>query len=58
MLKLMTTKKSSKVPDIDKVRYKPSHAVNNYSEVSLYNNAMHINFTMFLVSVSKYIGLI
>lgn len=42
----------------DKIRDIPSHIVNNYLKVNLYIGAMHVNCIIFLVGISKYIGLI
>ena len=52
------TKKRSKMPNPDEVRDVPQHIVKNYSKVSLYIDVMQVNSIMFLVGVSKYIGLV
>ena len=57
-LKGKSTKKQSKMPNPDEVRDVPEHIVKNYSKISLYIDVMHVNGIMFLVSVSKHIGLV
>ena len=57
-LKGNTTKKPSKISNPDEVRDVPSHIVKNYLKVSLHIDVMHVNEIIFLVGVSKYIGLI
>ena len=58
-MKGKTTKKHSKMSNPDEVRDVLSHiVVKNYSKFSLYIDAMHVNGIMFLVGVSKHIGLI
>ena len=52
------TKKPSKMPNPDEVRDVPQHIVKNYSKVSLYIDVMHVNGIMYLVGVSKHIGLV
>ena len=46
------------MPNPDQVWDVPSHIAKNYSKVSLYIDVMHVNDIMFLVGVSKLIGLI
>ena len=46
------------MPNPDKVRDVPSHTVKNYSKVIVYIDVIHVNGIMFLVGVSKHIGLI
>ena len=46
------------MPNPDEVRDLPQHIVKNYSKVSLYIDGMHVNGIMFLVGVSKHIGLL
>ena len=57
-MKGKSTKRPSKMPNPDEVRDVSQHIVKNYSKVSLYIDNMHVNGIMFLVGVSKYIGLI
>ena len=51
-------KKPSKMKNPDKVRDISQHIVKNYSKVSLYIDAMHVNSIMFLLGISRHIGLI
>ena len=57
-MKGKTTKKPSKVPNPDEVRDVPQYIVKNYSRVSLCIDVMHVNGIIFLVVVSKHIGLV
>ena len=57
-MKGKTTKKPSKMPNPDEVRDVPQHIVKNYSKVSLYIDVIHVNNIMFLVGVSRHIGLV
>ena len=57
-MKGKSTKKQSKMPNPDEVRDVSEHIVENYSKVDLYIDVMHVNGMMFLVSVSKHIGLV
>ena len=57
-LKGKTTKSPSKMPNPDKITDLPQYIVKHYSQVSLYIDVMHVNGIMFLVGVSKHIGLI
>ena len=57
-MKEKTTKKPSEIPNTNKVRDVPSHIVKNYLKVSIYIDGMHVNGIMFLVGMSKHIGLI
>ena len=57
-LKGKITKRPSKMPNRDEITDLPSNIVKNYSQVSLYIDVMHDNGIMFLVGVSKHIGLI
>ena len=57
-LKEKPTKKQSKVPNPDEIHDVPEHITKNYSKVSLYIDVMHVNGLMFLMSVSKHIGLV
>ena len=57
-LKGKITKKASKMSNPDKVWDIPSHIVKNCCRVSLYIDIMHVNGTIFLVGISKHIGLI
>ena len=56
--KQKSVKKPTKMPNPDKVRDIPQHIVKNYSKVSLYIDVMHVNGNMFLLGISKHIGLI
>ena len=57
-LKGKLTKKQSKMLNPDEVCDVPEHILKNYSKVSLYIDVMYVNGIMFLVSVSKHIGLV
>ena len=57
-LKGKTTKSPSKMPNLDEITDLPKHIVKHYSQVNLYIDIMHVNGIMFLVGVSKHIGLI
>ena len=57
-LKGKLTKKQSKMPNPDEIRDVPEHIAKNYLKVSLYIDVMHVNGLMFLMSVSKHIGLV
>ena len=57
-MKGKTTKKPSKMPDPDEIRDVPQHIFKNYSKVSLYIDVIHVNGIMFLVGVSRHIGLV
>ena len=57
-LKGKETKKPSKMPNPNEVQDVPQHIAKNYSKISLYVDVMHVNGIMFLVSVSKHIGLV
>ena len=51
------TKKPRKMLNPDEVRDVPQHIVQNYSNVSLYIDVIHVNGIMFMVDVSKHIGI-
>ena len=53
-----TTKKPNKMPNPDEARDVPQYTVKNYPKVSLYIDVMHVNGIMFLVGVSRHIGLV
>ena len=53
-----STKKQSEMPNPDEIRDIPEHIAKNYSKVNLYIDVMHVNGIMFLISVSKHIGLV
>ena len=57
-LKGKTTKRKSKMPNSEDIEDLSSYIIEEYSDVSLYIDVMHVNGIMFLVSASKYIGLI
>ena len=57
-LKGKSTKRQSMMPNPDEVRDVPEHILKKYFKISLYIDVMHDNGIMFLVSVSKHIGLV
>ena len=48
----------SKMPSTNEVRDIPPHLVKNYLKVNLYIDGMHVNGIIFLMGVSRHIGLI
>ena len=57
-MKGKTTKKPSKMPNPDEIWDVLEHIVKNYSKIRLHIDVMHINGIMFLVGVSRHIGLV